>query len=275
MIGASLGLLAAVLIGIADLYGRRITPVSSSLTTALSLQMFAALFVAASLLLWPGQIELAAILWGACSGVGFTIGLACYYKGLSTASSAIIAPLSAVLSVFIPFLWGVFRRLDMTPLSVGGVGVAFCGLILVTRGVFSRERPRGVLRWGLCSGVGYGIGQAVLLEVSLEAGPLAVSTQRFMAFMVLLPVVLGRRNQPFPPRGTRLAAALAGLCAGGASAALFQGLRFDPLSTITTVAVFPVFTVAVGRYFYADSITKRQGIGVLCALVGTIGVVIG
>ena len=155
MIGASLGLLAAVLIGIADLYGRRITPVSSSLTTALSLQMFAALFVAASLLLWPGQIELAAILWGACSGVGFTIGLACYYKGLSTASSAIIAPLSAVLSVFIPFLWGVFRRLDMTPLSVGGVGVAFCGLILVTRGVFSRERPRGVLRWGLCSAVGY------------------------------------------------------------------------------------------------------------------------
>ena len=76
MIGASFGLLAAVLIGIADLYGRRITPVSSSLTTALSLQMFAALFVAASLLLWPGQIELAAILWGACSGVGFTIGLA-------------------------------------------------------------------------------------------------------------------------------------------------------------------------------------------------------
>jgi len=57
--------------------------------------------------------------------------------------------------------------------------------------------------------------------------------------------------------------------------ALFQGLRFDPLATVTAVAIFPIFTVAVGNVVYRDEVTKWQGIGIFFAVIGTIAVVAG
>ncbi|MED5361275.1 MAG: hypothetical protein VX760_01885, partial [Actinomycetota bacterium] len=90
MIGAVLGLFAAFLIGLSDLFGRRITPKSSAITTALTLQLFAAISVILGLLLWPGEFQRSALILGACSGVGFATGLCCYYLGLTRSSSALV-----------------------------------------------------------------------------------------------------------------------------------------------------------------------------------------
>ena len=91
----------------------------------------------------------------------------------------------------------------------------------------------------------------------------------------MVPVALAAGSQTFPPPGTRIAGIWAGIFAGGASVALFQGLRYDPLATVTAVAIFPIFTICVGRVFYGDSVTRGQVVGILFAIAGTIAVIAG
>ena len=120
MIGALFGIGAAVLIGFSDLFGRRVTLQSSAITSASSMQAFGAISVLVSLIFWPGVFNGQDLALGALSGAGFALGLCCYYLGLTRASSAIVAPLAAVLATSSPlggrlyaasksrhFLWGV------------------------------------------------------------------------------------------------------------------------------------------------------------------------
>ena len=275
MIGAVLGLAAAALIGLSDLFGRRITPKSSPITAALTLQLFAAAAVLGALTLWPGHLHGAALVLGVISGLGFAVGLCCYYVGLSCASSAIVAPVAAVLSVLVPYFWALTKKLDVSFLSSLGVFIALIGLLLAAKGALGGPDLGPGLKWGLASGLGYGIGQAVLLNVEALAGPVAIASQRVAAFLVMITLAVVARKPAFPPSGTRSTGALAGICAGAASVALFQGLQFDPLATVTAVAIFPVFTVAIGRAFYRDAVTRTQSVGILFAVVGTIAVVAG
>tara|TARA_B100001029_G_C14954031_1_gene390520 strand:- start:407 stop:892 length:486 start_codon:yes stop_codon:yes gene_type:complete len=160
-------------------------------------------------------------------------------------------------------------------LSSMGVFIALVGLMLAAKEAFGGRSIVVGLKWGLLSGVGYGVGQAVLLDVDSLAGPIAIAGQRVAAYFVMVPLALMAGAQTFPPSGTRAKGVLAGVCAGAASVALFQGLRFDPLATVTAVAIFPIFTVAVGSAVYRDVVTKWQCVGILFAVVGTIAVVAG
>tara|TARA_Y100000588_G_scaffold321199_2_gene352252 strand:- start:998 stop:1561 length:564 start_codon:yes stop_codon:yes gene_type:complete len=187
----------------------------------------------------------------------------------------VVAPVAAVLSVLIPFFWALTRRLDVSLLSSIGVLIALIGLLFAAKEALQEGGIASALKWGVLSGIGYGVGQAVLLDIESAAGPIAIAGQRAAAYLVMVPVALAAKAHTFPPRGTRTAGVLAGVCAGAASVALFQGLRFDPLATVTAVAIFPIFTVAVGNVVYRDEVTKWQAIGILFAVIGTIAVVAG
>ena len=275
MIGALFGVGAAVLIGFSDLFGRQVTNRSSAITSASSMQAFGAISVLLSLIFWPGVVNGQGLALGALSGAGFALGLCCYYLGLTRASSAIVAPLAAVLATLVPFGWAVVRNVEISALSLGSVAIALCGLVAVTGG----RRPTGStktgIKFGLLSGLGYGIGQAVLLDVASTSGPIAIAGQRVVAFALMLPLAILTKNRTIAPRGCKAVGVAAGVCAGGASVAFFQGLRFDPLATVIGISLFPVFTVLVGRIRYDDSITKRQLFGIILAIVGTVGVVAG
>jgi len=175
----------------------------------------------------------------------------------------------------VPFGWAVVRSIEISTLSLGGVAVALCGLVAVTAG----RRPAGStktgIKFGLLSGLGYGFGQAVLLDVASTSGPIAIAGQRVIAFALMLPLAILTKNRTIAPRGCKGVAVAAGVCAGGASVAFFQGLRFDPIATVIGISLFPVFTVLVGRIRYDDSITKRQLFGIVLAIIGTVGVVAG
>ena len=91
----------------------------------------------------------------------------------------------------------------------------------------------------------------------------------------MLPLAVLTKNRTVAPRGSRSVGIAAGICAGGASIAFFQGLRFDPLATVIGISLFPVFTVLVGRLQYNDAIERRQIIGSVLAVIGTVCVVAG
>mgnify|MGYP001183163385 CR=1 FL=1 len=275
MIGALLGVAAALLIGFSDLFGRRVTLSSSAITSASSMQVFGAAAVLLSLIFWPGSFTFRDLTLGGISGAGFAVGLCCYYLGLTRATSAIVAPLAAILATLVPFGWAIMRNVDISAISLLGVILALFGLVAVTAGRHQTGSTIAGIKWGLLSGLGYGVGQAVLLDVASASGPIAIAGQRVIAFALMLPLAILTKNRVVAPRGSRTVGIAAGICAGGASVAFFQGLRFDSLATVIGISLFPVFTVLVGRLHYDDAIEKRQIVGIVLAVIGTVCVVAG
>lgn len=167
------------------------------------------------------------------------------------------------------------RNVDISAISLLGVILALFGLVAVTAGRHQTGSTIAGIKWGLLSGLGYGVGQAVLLDVASASGPIAIAGQRVIAFALMLPLAILTKNRVVAPRGSRTVGIAAGICAGGASVAFFQGLRFDSLATVIGISLFPVFTVLVGRLHYDDAIEKRQIVGIVLAVIGTVCVVAG
>ena len=167
------------------------------------------------------------------------------------------------------------REVQISAVSLIGVVLALMGLVAVTADRQRRGSTIAGIKWGLLSGLGYGVGQAVLLDVASTSGPIAIAGQRVIAVALMLPLAVLTKNRTVAPRGSRTVGVAAGICAGGASIAFFQGLRFDPLATVIGISLFPVFTVLVGRLQYDDAIEKRQIVGIILAVIGTVCVVAG
>jgi drug/metabolite transporter (DMT)-like permease len=275
VIGAAFGLLTALLIGLGDLFGRRVSIRSSPITSATAMQGFGAVTVAISLLIWRGRPEYRDLALGAASGLGFATGLCCYYFGLKNTTSAVVAPVTAVIATCVPFIWVLAIGQGVSQLASIGVVVALAGLVMVTTdGEVAGNIKSGVL-WGLVSGLGYGFGVTVLLNVTANGGTWVLTSQRLLAFAVMVPVAMTARASITPPSGTRLAALVAGVFAGSASITCFLGLQFDPLATVVAMSLFPVFSVLVGVSVYNDHASARQAWGIAVAVIGTAAVVGG
>ena len=275
MTGAVFGVGAALLIGLSDLFGRRITLRTSAITTSSSIQGFSAAAILLSLFLWPGTFSARDVTLGALSGGGFALGLCSYHLGLTKSSAAVIAPLTAVLSALIPFGWVLIRGIQLSPLSAMGAGLALLGLAAATTSSPLDALSKAGIQLGLLAGVGYGLGQAVLLEVAASAGPVAIAGQRLAAFGFMIPLAVMTNNRVVAPKGATGWGISAGVCAGGASIALFHGLRYDPVAAVIGISLFPLFSAVIGRVAYQDTLTKRHALGIACAVIGTIGVIVG
>jgi drug/metabolite transporter (DMT)-like permease len=274
VIGAAFGLLTALLIGLGDLFGRRVLIRSSPITSAAALQGFGAVTMALSLLIWRGKPEYRDLALGAASGLGFATGLFCYYFSLKNMTSAVVAPVTAVIATCVPFLWVLAIGQGVSHLTSIGVVVALVGLVMVTTDREVAGRIKSGVLWALSSGLGYGFGVTVLLNVTTNGGTWVLASQRLLAFAVMVPVAMTARASLTAPPGTRLAGLVGGVFAGSASITCFLGLQFDPLATVVAMSLFPDFSVLVGVFAYSDQASARQAWGIAMTVVGT-GAVVG
>ena len=274
MIGALFGVFAALLIGVGDLFGRSVSNRSSPITSATAMQCVAAITLIISLLFWNRPPDGDDLLLGALSGLGAATGLCCYYMGLKTTSSAVVAPIAAVVATMVPVFWALATDVEVSYLSGFGVGIALVGLVLVTADGRLGPNVRAGAIWGLASGLGYGFGFGVLLNVTMVGGTWVLVSQRLLAFAIMIPVATAVGARMIPPRGTRLMAIAAGVSGGATSVAFLVGLQFDPLPTVVAMSLFPVFSILVGWLVFKDQVSIRQVWGIALAVIGT-GVVVG
>ncbi len=273
--GALLGIIGALGIGLSDLFGRRIMLASSALTAAAVLQVSGGLLAAATMMVLPSEWLVTDAAIGIVSGVGMAVGLGCYYTGLGRSASTIVAPLVATLSAVIPFGYVRATTGEGSAVASAAAAVTVVGLALVSLGADAISNVAAGLRWGLASGLGYGFAIAVLTDVSSDSGAWPAVTQRASAFALLgLVGVLGGRPV-VPPVGTRGNAVLAGVFVAVSSIALVIGVQFDAAATVITLSMFPAFSVAIGRLFFDDPIAPRQVVGIVVVLAGIAGVVAG
>lgn len=271
--GALFGLLTSLSIGASDLSGRRVVARCHVLSAMIVFQGAAALVAFAIVFAVPGAFSTADFTRGMVSGFGLGAGLALYYTSLDRAGSAIAAPIVATLSAVIPFAYTVLRGHDPPLIGIIGAAVAFGGLGLVTAGGTRGRHVAAGTVWATLSGLGYGVGLSVLVDLSESSGAWPGFGQRLTAVALMAAVVAVRGLPALPPPEVLGFAVLTGLASAGATIFYIVGVWFDPPATVVGASMFPVISVLVGRVAYQDSLNARQGVGIVAAVAGVTAVV--
>ena len=274
--GALLGLLSALMIGLSDLFGRKIVRVAGVVTGSLTLQVAAMSTALLSVVVFGGVFAAHDVLIGGLSGICMGVALGAYYRGITVSSATIVSPVVATLSAIIPFAYAVVRGASPTLLAAIGSLIAIVGLVVITTGggVVTFSAKRGVW-WAVASGVAYGIAFAVVLEATDDAGPWPAVWQRVGGATVLFLAVQHRSGTALPPKGSRVSGLLAGVFAGLCSVAYLAGIRVDASATVITASTFPAASVVVGKLAFDDPVSRRQAVGLVVVLLGVVAVALG
>jgi len=270
--GALFGALTALSIGLADLFARQIVNRRGSNVAAMMIQAVATVVSLAMVLVIASEFGWRDVATGALSGVGLALGLAWYLGGLARSSSAVVAPVVATLSAIIPFGYAVARGASASVWSVVGAAIAVGGLVLVTAGGEPVANVGVGLRWALASGMGYGFGLSVVIEVSEGSGAWPAFGQRAAA-MVLMVLVVFRAHGRVPVTGVRVLGIAAGTAAALSTVFYLIGVQADATPAVVTASMFPAVTVGVGSLVFGDSVSRTQVLGLGVVLVGVTAVV--
>lgn len=273
--GALLGGLTALAIGVSDMFGRKVTAASSPITATAVMQLFATAMSLLAITFVASTFRTGDFALGAASGVGMGGGLACYFGGLRVSSSAVVAPVVATLSAVIPYLYTLAAGTTPSAIALIGALTALAGLVLVTTGGSSRERVRAGLAWGLASGLSYGAGLTFVIETSSASGVWPTVGQRVTAFALMIALAQLLRVPAVPPPGLRGFAAAAGLLAAATSLLYIGGVQIDPQPTVVTSSLFPIASVTGGWLIYRDDVSPTQVAGIAVGLAGVIGIIVG
>ncbi len=267
--------MAALGIGISDLFGRRVVAASSALTAAAGMQLIAIMASLATLGFVSSRFDSGDVMLGALSGFGLGVGLWCYFQGLAASSSTVVSPIVATLSAVIPFLYVVVRSAEASGLATGGAVVAFAGLALISSAGRATTDVGTGLRWGTISGLAYGFGLSVIVDVAAESGSWPAVSQRVVAWVFLSLIALQAGASITPPAGQRSNLMVGGVFAGLSTVFYLLGVEVDAPSAVVTTSMFPAVSVAIGYMFFRDPVSRAQLIGLGVVLVGVAGVVVG
>ncbi len=271
--GALFGLLAAMSIGTSDLFGRRVVMQCHVLSAMIVFQGSAALVALAIVPFVPGWFTADDFVRGLLSGVGLGVGLACYYTSLDRAGSAVAAPIVATLSAVIPFSYTTISGHNPPPVAIIGAIVAFGGLGLVTVGGTRGSHLWKGAMWAGLSGVAYGVGLSVLVDLSEDSGAWPGFGQRLTSVAAMAALVAFRRLPALPPASVLGYATLTGVASAGATLFYIVGIWFNAPATVVGASMFPIMSVLVGRLAYNDPISLHQYVGIAAAVAGVTAVV--
>ncbi len=273
--GALLGALSALSVGCSEMFGRKGSLVAGVLAVGVVSQGVAAVTAVVLAVAFSGEVLWPDLARGALSGVGFGVGMVTYLGGVLRSSSTVISPLVATMTVILPFGVAASGGEETTVLAVVGVGVAIVGLVFITVGGWASAGIRRGFLWGTTSGLGYGLGLAVLIDTSSASGPWPAVAQRMVACILTALLAAGLRSSPLPPKGLRWPPLLSGAFGGLASTFYVLGVQADAIPAAVTGAMFPAVSVAVGRVVFGDVVRPPQLLGLGLVLAGVVGVVAG
>ncbi len=271
--GALLGALAALCIGLSDLFGRRSVAARGAVATAMAMQAVAVVVSAVMLLAIESSFGLRDLAVGMVSGLGLGVGLGCYLGGLARSTSTVVSPIVATISAVVPFTYAVARGAPASAWSVCGASVAIGGLLLITVGGGRVAHVAVGVRWALLSGLGYGVGLSIVIEASEASGAWPAVAQRATALLLMLAVALRSTGGVPSLAGMRLTVIVAGAFAAMSTVFYLLGVQADTTPAVVTASMFPAVTVAVGRGFYGDAVSRSQLLGLVVVLMGVAAVV--
>ncbi|WP_197681561.1 EamA family transporter [Actinopolymorpha singaporensis] len=308
MIGAVLALGSAACFGLADYVGGLLTRRANATSVAFTVQASGALVVLAGLAVTASDTSdtygtcVAALGWGALSGVGTAVGVLFLYKGMAGGPMSVVVPLSTMGGVVLPVLVGVTLLSEKpSPSAWVGIVLAVPAIALVCAAGGSGTRVgRAAVVAALVSSVGFALQYVALAQAGSSAGlwPVAAGRVASMLTMVVsIPVAKwmsqlrsapetapGSAPESQPTRRSplklppRLALAAAGngiLAAAGLTLYLAATGQTSMSVAVVLSSLYPVVPVLLGVVVLRERLTRRQVAGLATAAVTVVLVTAG
>jgi len=162
----------------------------------------------------------------------------------------------------------------LPPVTQGGIALAIVAIVLVSQ-QDSPESPdprsgRRIFSAGiglaLASGVAIGLFFLALAQTSAAAGLWPLLASRGLSMLVFGAIAAGSQGVRLDRHVLKIAVAC-GVLDMLANALYLLASRGGPLSIVVTLAsLYPASTVVLARVVQGERLSRRQGIGVACAL---------
>ncbi|MFD7505863.1 EamA family transporter [Streptomyces sp. NPDC059850] len=211
-----------------------------------------------------------ALAWGALSGVGTGVGVACLYWAMNTGPMSVVVPVSDITAVGIPVAAGIALLGDRpSPVALTGMALALPALWLISRAdvrADSGSRRTGPLAIALVAGLGLAVHFFALGRVPGDGGWWPVVVSRVVSVAVILALLPAAGATMRLPRRAAVTAAGAGALGTLATVLYLLATRQELLSVAVVLsALYPAVPVLLALTVLRERITRAQAAGLLGA----------
>jgi drug/metabolite transporter (DMT)-like permease len=277
-----LALASAALYGAADFLGGLASRRASTIAIVLVSQGAGLVPLALLLFALPGTPSGQDFIWGAIAGLAGSVGVALLYRALAIGTMSIVAPTTAVCAVMLPVLVEALRGERLPPVTQGGIGLAVVAIVLVSQQESRESADAGSTRpivpagigLALTSGVAIGLFFLALARTSAAAGLWPLFASRGLSILIFGTIAAAGSQGFRLDRKVFKIAVACGVVDMLANALYLLASRGGPLSVVVTLAsLYPASTVVLARVVAGERLSRRQGIGVACALAAVVVIV--
>jgi drug/metabolite transporter (DMT)-like permease len=207
------------------------------------------------------------IILGSGAGIFGLVGLICLYSGLASGRMSLVAPLTALVAVILPVLFGIFTEGMPGVLQLLGFAFALLSIWQLSFSGLRIQAERRILLLAVISGTSFGLFFVLLGSVAQEAILWPIISARWSSVLVLFIFCVVRGEALLPASGRLPLIGLAGLldtAGNGFFALAAQAGRLD--ISVVLSSLYPAVTVLLSFLLLKERLTLRQWSGVLSAL---------
>lgn len=250
--------LSAVTYGASDFYGGVATRRADATRVVLWSQVVGLILVVIAAPMFGGGLAASDVGWGMAAGLAGALGLVSLYKGLSTGRSAVVAPMSGVLSGVVPAIAGFVLGERPSAVTATGFVLAAVAVWLVSGGKL--EAASG-FSLGVVAGFGFGLFFVFLSQIPESAGLWPLLPARAASVGVLLVARRRPSSQPLTRATWRLIGAV-GLGDMAANVFVLLALQQGPLGEGAVVSsLYPAVTVLLSAILLREPVRRMQWMG--------------
>ncbi|WP_440953149.1 EamA family transporter [Methanococcoides sp. FTZ1] len=207
------------------------------------------------------------IFWGFVAGVAGSSGLLALYHAFSRGKMGVAAPISAVITVALPVVYGASNEGLPAGYQIGGFVLAIVAMWLISNTGEKGEIKRQDVFYPLLAGVGFGIFfiSVDLFSESAVFWPLTVA--KVSAVVVILGFAFFRKSATLPSKSVLPVIILAGIFDAIGNLFFALASQVGRLDIATVIAsLYPGSTVLLAWIILKEHLSSMQWIGVVLAL---------
>lgn len=266
-----LAVVASALLGVSDFLGGALSRRTALLVVLLGSQVVATLALVPQVV--GGAVDLGdanARTWGLVAGVATGAAVASLYAALARGTMGVVAPITS-LSVVVPVVAGLLAG-ERVGLVVGAaLGVAVLGTVLASGPEVRGTSGHGPLPLVLSvvSAASFGVANLAVARGSATSVPTTLTVAAVVTLLLYGLATLVRRPRLALTWRSGVGIAAIGVIGLLANVCFALASRSGALSLVAVLAsLYPVVTVALGRWLLAERLQRVQLAGVAAVLAG-------
>jgi drug/metabolite transporter (DMT)-like permease len=264
-----LAALCAVTYGLADYCGGRASrSVASSLVTFLGQATSLVLVLGGVLLVGTPLASAHDLWWGAAAGAAGAVALCAFYLALSRGAMTVVAPTTALISVVLPVIVGVWLGERPSGAAIIGIVVACLAVVLVSGAIGTRHQETrfSTVLLAVAAGLGFGFIFIAFARTADDSGLWPLVAARVSSLPVVALIVAVTRPGRGAIRPVVWLIVASGVLDMAANLFYLEASHRGLLSIVAVISsMYPVTTVCLAFGLDHERVSRTQAVGLACA----------